>query len=504
MLIKDGFGYLSKFELLDNSVVEALDAAKVGSIANIANEFLDGRTTPPLSFTPFEIKGLTPDRRKFLTRPLESPTPKESYTGEPWYQAVEAKLEEVLNIDKQNAIEGYSEDLEDTTNIEMLEAAIQRLQECIDEQNITQPKPLLNLMKLLSERLFCGVERFFYGALNQVRSQWRELDLYMRDVPGQENEGPILKPAGVQKIIDFFIGEYNFPREMLSCQYLSSLPGLVRELISSGEEGRAVGWAICSDDESEKHVVPVFAIYRNGQAHIFVIDSEGHDVYPDQPKYKPFTRLHSSLQLLRRRDNLAGELQLYSFKKRRQTDNVSCTVLSLLDLKSLIELHLDGLDLIEYYRKHEGGAVAPKLIPSAAVDEEGDFGLPFYELSVLPPSMLKATQSYTRLKELQREKCLVDLSYNSVRTTSRGGTIVKNQNIETFFEEIDSYKFYTTEGEARNLYALSKRFSYIIYLIISVLEAKEEQSEDMFKADEKGGKQKRMKITDLDNLNIIF
>ncbi len=459
-------------DLFDVGIISfnRFDTDRIESISEIANNMLfesnqSGYVTPPISGTQPTEK-LTPARITFLTRPLQIPSPAESYTGEPWYQEVEACLQGILRIDRENG--DYSQG-----ECENIKGAIRALQECINSHNIKEPKPLLNLMKLLSEHLFCGVETFFYEALNLVRSQWEALNVYMRDVQGQENEGPVLKPAGVQKIVDFFIKEYSFPKEMLSRRYLSNLPGLVRRLIASNEEGKAVGWVVCSDNPEEKHVVPVFAVYRYGQAHVFVIDSEGHNVYPDHPEYKGYTRLHSSIQILRKGCNWNEKVQFYSYKMRRQTDNVSCTVFSLLDLKSLIELHLDGLNLVEFYKKQEGPK-APKLILPEEVDEDNQHGLPFYELSILPPSMLKATQSYTRLKELKEQEYLVDLSYQSHRYSSTGQIIVKTQNIDNLFEEIDAYKFYNSEGESRNLYTLSKRFSYIIYLIVSVLEARKE------------------------------
>lgn len=407
---------------------------------------------PPLKLTPLRVQ--------VLTRPLPEDSSHIPYAEIPWCQHIIEKITELADLSHKRATVKGDKGLTDRE--------IATLRDTIDQQNITNPKELLIVLKLLAGNPFCGMEPIFYDVLKKIRDALPQLDDYMTDILGNEHEGPVLTATGVGMLINFFKIKYKFSDEALSCASTSQLPELIKDLIESREEGKAVGWVIYPDDPDDKHMVPVFAIYQNDKVHVFIFDSQGHDINPQMP------RISTSLYILRQyMKPFANQIQLYSYKSKRQNGNVECSIFSLQDLKCLLEMHASGTNLIQYYQEQPNPSHQPRLITPEMLGETHRKGLPFYELSMVPVGMMKPTQSIRTFEALKETDQPTWVPYTVCRTNAEGELIEKAQTVADLYAQVQKYTSYNSDGDARNLYALQKRLSYIIYMIVQILERPE-------------------------------
>lgn len=419
---------------------------------------------PPRSVTPEpaarrEGPFLTPERKGLLIRPLPATPSTNPYAGAAWYQIIESKLKEMEKFQKEVIEEGEEEDFIDKAP---------ELLALVKRQSCDQPKDLLLLLKLLASHLVPGVERAFYYVLNELCEEVPAINEYMRKVSGQSGEGPVLTPKGVQKILEFFETTYDFAKGVLSTQPVSRLPFLVEEMTASYKEGEFRGWAVyCDNFEAEKHIVPVFAICHGGKVHVFVTDSLGHNVNEREPR---FTLLSPALNILRSRSaHLGNRIELYSYQHKRQNGQVECAVFSILDLKCLYEMHVkkEGQSILEFCLS-QSEPFRPKVVTREMLRNRYD--LPFNELSALPPSMMKSVQSLTQFRKLEALYAEYLDGYDASRFDCYGETHKQMQDKTNLFEKVRSSTFKNLEGYEQNYYATKKRFSYIVYLITSILD----------------------------------
>lgn len=435
-------------------------------------------SSPTLSRQTFQ---LTPVRVKTLRYPLPADRPS-PYSELPWYRVMDTELKALHSLSEQRAaasekvkhfpIEASFEEKSsayeelDTLN-ENVETALKSLETLYASWELSSPKDLLVVLKLLSAAPFCGIEPLFYTVLKHLKEKAPTLDEYLLQVKTLEHEGPVLTPKGIEKVITFFKKEYSIEEPLLSCRILGALPSLILQMLARAQEGEFAAWVIYSNSFSEdKHVVPIFATYQKEKVHVFILDSQGHDVHPTQVAY---TRFSKSLAVLRDafyQDQ--NHIQLYSYAEKRQSGNVECSVFSLLDLKCLIEMHQGGENIVHYSWTQETSFLPKKITPAMIGEPEGT--LPFFEIQILPPAMMKPTQSISKFKDLRVRYSPQWGAYNAHRFNSEGEKISETQNVETLYQKVSRYTSYNDEGIPRNLYALRKRFAYLIFLSMSVLD----------------------------------
>lgn len=413
----------------------------------------DPYLTPPSSPRSKTILKLTPERVQVLTRPLSEKCDENRYLKEASYEAIRAQLKSLVRGDEQ----GVS-----------LEA-IEELRQKIASYHLTSVKDRILLLKLLSEKPFCGIELIFYETLQELRLQLPQLQHYMCNELGlRDHEGPLLTPLGIKKIIDFFNEEYEFPSDLLSSISASQLPFVVQKLIDSKEEGKIMGYVVSSDSfHRDRHIVPVFCIYFHDAVYVYITDSEGHDFLSE----KKFMS-KSLVELVDHPDtyNLIqqGRLKIHSYKEKRQHGHVECSVFSLLDLKSLIEMHLrQGKNIVQYYEQQIELFKPKEIHVEVGMQKKSAV---VYELSILPSAMMKPTQSLKKFRQLKEEYSESWVPYEVTRLNSRGEVIKKVVDAKELYNQVEFFKSTTAEGKQQNLYVLKKRFDSIIYLIVQILE----------------------------------
>ena len=409
--------------------------------------------TPSGSYPPSKL--LTPNTKGLLICPLDR-TP-ESYYQFDGFREVKRTLIHLQQESKKRGIR---------------DGEIVALRDLIVSKNIEDLKEKLVLLKLLSEHFFFGIEDIFHEILTSLRKESPEIGQYMETVPDIASFGPVLTPQGVQKILNFYEQYYQFPKGALSCQPLSALIPLLNEMEEEYRGGyigekSIQGWAVYNDDfEEDKHFSPVFAICQGGKVHVFVFDSQGHDFCSGlQPR---ICRSFDKLVKMFNRENI----EVYSYKDKRQNGQVECSMYTILDLKNLVEFHLNNPEttIVDFYQKNRK-CCSPIKLP----DDFKTYGAPPNEITQLIPAMLKPTQSLSRLRS--QGALLRSPAYRVNRRLFGGGLVEKEQNPNTFQQEIAAYSSYSRggdeDGRLQNSYISQHRLEYFIYLLASILEPSE-------------------------------
>lgn len=390
----------------------------------------------------------TPERKSLLICPLNK-TPEARFQF-PGFREIRSLLIELQDENKNRAV--FDDE------IEMLRALIRKHQ-------ISNPKDTVMLLKLLSEYFFYGIEEIFHEGIDHLKSYYPQIQRYMLNLPDASDFGPVLTPRGIQEILNFYEKHCQFPSGILSCQPVSSLPDLIKEMNENYQENAVRGWAVYSDDfEEDKHIVPVFSICQYGKTHVFIFDSQGHTL---NPKIEPI--LSSSFQKVQWM-RINPNVELYSYKEKRQRGFVECSMYSILDLKNLIEMHMDNrnITLVDFYQKN------PEFCTFIDHPQTyGIYGPPFYEISHLIPAMMKPTQSLSQLKKEAVATLSCSPSYPVRRRFFGGDVIEKQQDPNLFYMDMEAYKAYNRDEILQNSYIGQHRLEYFVYLLTSILDEAE-------------------------------
>ncbi len=381
---------------------------------------------------------LTPERLSAVKCPLPDTPPKKIlFTG---FREIRNDLRELHNECRWREI----------TNDQITE-----LKEKINSYCINAPKETLLLLKLLSENFFYGIEPIFYAHIEKMRKDLPDLDSYM--VLGKKTEisGPILKPAGVTKLLEFYEKTYDFPKGALSCQPIFNLPFLLREM----KEGDARGWATYQStfEDGDEHIVPVFAVCREGIIHTYVFDSSGHTI---NLKSSVLSCSFQTIQSARAKN--LHNIELYSYRPKRQKGGVECSIYSIYDLKNLLEMHLKEVSIIDCFSPEKRQYDAA---------EAGLNGPPFYEINAIPPAMMKPAQSIQDIKDYQGlfSSCNSPFSpYYSPRLSFGGEKREVLQDLDALTASMEAHTFINEDGKAQNAHIAKHRLESIVYLIASL------------------------------------
>lgn len=419
-----------------------------------SNVLFRSSTPPPTEF-PSALKArpqLTPERVKTLIRPLPDSPSKILYPGQrpEWWDGAHRLLRDVAIRNQENPIrKGELQPIE------------QLADEVIARQN---PVELLMLLKLLSEFIVYDTKRIFFKVLAPLRTLNPGINDYFFDVDSDDpSEGPSLSPMAMNLMFRFYEEEFGYPPGILSCQKLSALPDLLTRLIESGPN-QMRGWVVLNDcQDSDPHVVPVFAINHEGKTYIFVFDSLGHTISKDPGNTRISASLGWLLKHFENRSDMSGKLAIYSYRIKRQNSEVGCATFSLHDLKNLCERHFRSAgNIVDFYASQ-----APDHQPRL-MNEELHIGssFPVWEIDTLPPEMMKVTQSFSEIKHYTNQPPVLSPPIPRFpRYSSDGRTYDTLQDLEAFNQSVAQIERTTPDGNAVNLYIEQKRFADIVYLI---------------------------------------
>ncbi len=329
---------------------------------------------------------------------------------------------------------------------------------------IGDPIQSMMFLKLLSEFIFIGAKRIFFDVLNDLRQSHPEIASYFQDVDVDDREeGPVFTPLAMDRIFRFFEEEYGYPQGVLSSKPLSELPRLVDRMMHEGAERDMAGWVIVNDlMRDDPHVVPVFTIKQSKRTHVFIFDSTGHNFSTNPYDQKISAALEELIKHFKDSEGVSGLLSIYSYKTKRQNSDLGCGTFSTMDLKNLLERHTNGMEsLVDFYQ-----AQSPDLQPRPAAHElDPSLTLPIYELTTLPPEMMKVTQSLRGI-ESYRKTSPVSFSPPFVeRFTPSWSTCLKIQDMSGLTASVAEIQRFDESDRPKNLYVDQKRLQFIVYLL---------------------------------------
>lgn len=331
----------------------------------------------------------------------------------------------------------------------------------IDQRN---PKDLLTFMKLLSQFMIFDSKEIFFDVLRAFRTLEPRIDPFFVDyVTDESYTEPSLTPHALNTMFEIYERYYNFPNGILSSQPVSSLPALVGKIIASDHD-QIRGFVINNDlDPLDPHVVPVFVIKYMGKTHLFIFDSLGHVICATESERSISCSLSYLIQQFQNRKDLSELFAVYSYKIKRQSSEIGCATFSLLDLKKLLERHLNStVNIVDFYMS-QASEHLPRRIDQY-LGEGIDF--PIYELDILPFEMMEVTQSVTKISDYQRNPPRPAGESPIFRRFSPDGTLHgAPQDFGAFKEKMKEIIRVTRDEKDVNLYVDQKRLGDIVLLI---------------------------------------
>ena len=326
------------------------------------------------------------------------------------------------------------------------------------------PVELLMFMKLLSEFIVYDSKKLFFKVLVALRNLRPEINQFFFDIDTDDlSEGPSLSPMAINEMFRFYEEEFHYPVGMFSYQNLSALRGFVDQIIESDSD-QIRGCILHNDLQSDDpHVVPLFALKRNGITHLFIFDSLGHSISSVQDKTQISAALKFLIESYQNRSDLRGKLELYSYKNKRQNSEVGCVTFSLLDLKNLCERHIhQGVNIIDFYFSQEQEHL-PRCVNH---DLQIGSDVAVYEIDTLPPEMMKVTQSVKKFDYYQQHPPVLSPPIPQfIRYAHGEGTVDTFQDLKALHKSVDQVIRTTPEGNVVNFYVEQKRFTDIVYLM---------------------------------------
>ncbi len=314
--------------------------------------------------------------------------------------------------------------------------------------------------------------------LKELRKIAPEINRYFTDIEFKEvkDEGPVLSAEGIRMLLRAEEGAFGHPAGMLSVADVSALPDLIEGMMNEFSSSDMVqGWVVRNDlFRSDHHIVPVFAVKVKGKTHVFILDSLGHDVSSSLQERQLSFVLEDLIQHFRKKPSIDQRLALYSYKNKRQhATSLDCVAFSLLDLKNLAERHIRGADNLVIFFEKQSSEHQPRSITSVLT--KGSV-LPIFEIDILPPELMKVTQSKKQLAAYEINSPALNTS--SVPVFQRFNASGQIQQSPQTLEEL---KIKVSENErvsderAQNLYVTRKRLAQTVHVIARHYFEKEKQ-----------------------------
>lgn len=340
---------------------------------------------------------------------------------------------------------------------------------------IIDTKSRLGLLKTLSNHpTIPRVSETFYSQLSILINEFDILKPCFMNIKGEEDQGPALTPQAVDFIISHLKENYDelFVNADIKCISLSSLIDAIESFNLHSDENFALGLVLYDDDFiNNPHFEAVFCIKDMGQTHLFVLNSTGHNVTVFRKRKSAL--LPKSLQILRenipRLKKNDQSVILYSKQPKRQNGKVECSVFSVYDLKTLIEMR-NQVDIVQYYRDPENSQFIEWISPQQLDNIDGNLpGMGFWSLKSFPKKLLMLTQSERAFSEISSRGSLDTCDHSVLRYNSKGKTVIKEKHLASIKHDRNQFLMIDEEGNKRVFKAQKKRFDYIINIISQAL-----------------------------------
>ena len=411
---------------------------------------------PPTDSASSSTTELTPKKYEVIVRPLPFTPSRVTYPKQQFdwwddthhllFRMGEANQEGIVSKDDVRQITAIAENLMGKGN----------------------PIELLMFMNLLSNFIFFDTKVIFFKVLARLRVLEPEINQFFGKIDVEVPEdGPGLTPLAIDSMFRFFEDEFGYKPSLLSCQPVSKLPELVETMIASDID-HLRGWAIHNDEmEDDPHIVPVFSIRIDGITHVFIFDSLGHDISSG--------RVSASLEKLGDyfgKKDPGGKLAIYSYKIKRQHSPYGCATFSILDVKNLLERHSGDVGtIVDFYTKQADEHKPHRVIYRLKDGTE----FPIYEIDILPPEMMKVTQSVRQINAYKSGPPTLspELMPTFSRYTSSGTIQNELQDIPALDRSVSEISRTAPDEKTRNLYVEQKRFAHIVYLLARYFKTEE-------------------------------
>ena len=339
-------------------------------------------------------------------------------------------------------------------------ACIERIETIIKEISLAGSLPdQIKLLKLFENYTFFFTDKFFTIVLKQIAISYPEIQRYFYREGLYGN--PIISLEGVSSILHFFELEYKFPEGCLSCQTIANLPKLIEEIMLSTELELTKGFVIQSAPH-DPHLVPIFITKHGPSVNVLISDSMGHTISMLERNWE-MSEIKAIITTFQHQAKYFENLKIYSYALKRQNDNVSCHIFCTLDLKNLYERQLSTdetiFDFLTTYSH-------PRLITPEIVR---DCGLLIYEVELLPPEMMKVTQSYTALKTYASHSPKLEGSMTPcfIRKSPEGAQVFSFQTMDVLNRSVMRAKCISPTSREESKYVDKKRWGFIIQILES-------------------------------------
>jgi len=270
---------------------------------------------------------------------------------------------------------------------------------------------------------------------------------------------------GIRQILRMQETDFGYPVGMLSMAGVTELPSLIDGMIQSPSPDMIQGWVVENDLFCEDpHIVPVLTLKVKGKTHVFILDSLGHNLSPI-PKERQLSFVLDDLIQYFRKKSIEQQPALYSYRDKRQHAlTLDCVTFSLIDLKNLIERHLRGGDnLVTFFDKQQPKN-QPRSITSVLAKEST---LQIFEINILPPELMKGTQSKKQIQAYVENSPALDTSSVPIfqRFTPSGQIHESPQTLPELTTKVSENERIRSDEKSMNLYVDKKRLTQIVYVL---------------------------------------
>ncbi len=430
------------------------ECVKTQSAAEQLQEIVQNLANTTITQNQIKKEPLTPKKEyKTTIQPLHPSPSKDPYAKPEWHAEVHRFLKKLAERNQEEPI--VASDIQQVRTWALKIMASEN------------PDEMRMFLKLLSQYYFLGAKQIFFELLKKLRKVTPEINQYFKDIPFDEaDEGPVLSTVGINQILRMQETDFGYPVRMLAAAGVTELSGLIEGIIHSPSQDMIQGWIVENDLFLEDpHLVPVLALKVKGKTHVFILDSLGHNLFSSPTERQLSFVLEDLIQSFRKSNSIDQQLALYSYKNKRQhAFSLDCGTFSLLDLKNLIERHLRGADdLLTFYAKQDQKN-QPRSITSILANGSS---LPIFEIDILPPELMKVTQSKKQIQAYIENSPALDTSSMPVfqRFTPSGQIQQSPQTLPELTTKISENERIRSDERAMNLYVDRKRLAQIVYVL---------------------------------------
>lgn len=302
---------------------------------------------------------------------------------------------------------------------------------------------LLELWDLLLQHHYYDTKGFIGKILAKLKSEYSGIEAYIKG-----DRDPIMTPRAVQIILDCYHSNYKWEKDMISCHVIKCIPSLMDEMAMLPNDSYR-GWII--QTSASDHLTPVFVHKKEGKIQVLITDSRG------------ITGQKKVLEVFQYLFHDREDIEIWTYKLNRQIDGISCPVFSILDLVNIFRSDPHMRDIFEFFRRY---------IPEAdwADQSRPRAKLRVFGIDLLPPEMMKVTQSRRKLEQYTRSS--PSFTKGPIPVFSRTSPDrIEFQTVETLERTVDKKTCYNPSGYPLNKYVEKKHFRFLHIVLRALLEA---------------------------------